>query len=104
MAAQGEVLLGDVARDRISGFEGVVVAVTEWLNGCRRITIHPQRLYEGKAIDSETFDEQQVEVVKSKKTPVPELARRQQRKEMATASRRGTGGPTPRPTRNVDPK
>lgn len=101
MSAPGEVMLGDVAKDQISGFDGVVVAITEWLNGCRRITIQPQRMHEGKLLETETFDEQQVEVVVGRKTPVPNLSRREQSKATRTLSR--TGGPTPAPTRNVDP-
>lgn len=32
-----KVELGDIAKDEVSGFQGVVVAVTNWLNGCNRI-------------------------------------------------------------------
>jgi hypothetical protein len=79
--------LGDKAKDRISGFEGVVVAVTEWLNGCRRITIQPEALHEGKPIESSTFDAEQVARVEA--GPV------------LTAS--DNGGPSIAPTRSKDP-
>lgn len=60
-----KIKLGDLARDRVSKFEGVVVAVTEWLNGCRRITIVPPYLdKDGKPFEGQTFDEFQMEVIK----------------------------------------
>ena len=52
--------LGDKAKDQISGFSGTIVAITEWLNGCRRITIQPSMLHEGKPVDSSTFDAEQI--------------------------------------------
>jgi len=55
--------LGDKAKDQISGFTGTIVAITEWLNGCRRITIQPSSLHEGKPVENSTFDAEQVEKV-----------------------------------------
>jgi hypothetical protein len=81
-----KVKLGDVARDTITGFEGVVVAITKWLHGCYRITIQPQKLHDGKPVDNCTFDEPQVEPV------APQVHE--------TTAR--TGGPTPEPARKRD--
>jgi hypothetical protein len=75
-----EIRLGDLARDSITGFEGIVVAITDWLHGCRRITLTPQALHEGKPIDNQTFDEPQCRLVK------PDAAVR-------TMPRVRTGGP-----------
>lgn len=58
-----KIVLGCKARDSISGFTGIVVAITEWLNGCRRITIWPQEMKDGKPIGASTFDVEQVEYV-----------------------------------------
>lgn len=88
---------GDLAEDRISGFKGVVVAVTEWLHACRRITIQPQEIKDGKMQDAHTFDEPQVRVLEKSfyfkdeevEAPVPEAQR--------------TGGPSIAPTRAADP-
>lgn len=76
------VELGDIAKDSVSGYKGVVVAVTHWLNGCRRITIQSQELHNGQPIDGHTFDEMQVEVVKAK----------------SHKAKTSTGGPRPEPT------
>lgn len=79
--------LGDKAKDEISGLSGVIVAITEWLNGCRRITIQPEALFEGKPVSNQTFDAEQV----SKVEQGPDLS----------VSR--TGGPSISPEQRCDP-
>lgn len=59
-------LLGEKARDPLSGFEGIVVARTEWLYGCVRLALQPRGLHEGKPIEAQWFDQAQVEVVEEK--------------------------------------
>jgi len=84
-----EIMLGDEARDRITGLKGIVVAITRWLNGCNRITIQPQTLHEGKPGDSATFDAEQVDIVtEGAMVPLP----------------RPTGGPSIPPVRKPDPR
>lgn len=85
---QTKINTGDEAKDRITGFRGIVVARTEWLNKCVRISIQPRELREGKPIESQTFDEEQIELIK------PAVVK--------TTKPRQTGGPTPSPTRNRD--
>lgn len=79
--------LGDVARDRISGYEGVAIGRTQWLHGCMRITLQAQGLHDGKPIESASFDEPQLELVK-RGSYAPEVRQAQK-----------TGGPRPEPTR-----
>jgi hypothetical protein len=81
------IQLGDEAVDTISGFKGVVIAITDWLNGCRRITIAPKELRDGKPIDSVTFDVEQLELVKKMKAPAAQPS----------------GGPSISPARRPDP-
>lgn len=83
------IKLGCLARDTISGFTGIVIAITDWLNGCRRITIQPKELKDGKPIESHTFDVEQVELVKP---------------EPAKAAQKSVGGPSISPARAADPK
>lgn len=73
--------LGDIARDKITGFTGVVIAKTSWLHGCNRFTLCPRGLKDGKPIDSHSFDEPQLSVVS--------------RGEFT--QHRETGGPRPEP-------
>lgn len=113
MARKKEVILGvnlgDLGRDRITGYEGVVVAITTWLNGCVRITLQPRKLKEhGDYPKSETLDAHQVELV-SAQVVVPDasilLARADNRaNEIVPGRPFGTGGPSIAPTRPDDPR
>ena len=85
--ASKRIELGDVAKDTVSGFEGVVIAETKWLHGCRRLTLKPQKLKDGKAIDADTFDEPQCVLVK--------------RNVVATSG--DTGGDAPAPVQKTTP-
>ena len=58
------VKLGDRVKDKISGLKGIVVARTEWLYGCVRVTIQPEEVKEGKPAEMATVDEPQLMVVK----------------------------------------
>lgn len=79
--------LGDKAKDKVTGFSGTVIAITEWLNGCRRITIQPNTLHDGKPIEGHTFDAEQVEKVE----------------ESPAATVRPKGGPSISPQQRKDP-
>lgn len=81
------VELGSKVRDKITGYAGIVIARTDWLSGCRRITVQSQELKDGKPIDSCCFDESQIEVLEE--TTVVSV--------MADPTR--PGGPMPSPTR-----
>ena len=82
------IRLGDVAKDSISGFTGTVIAETNWLYGCKRMTLQPDKLHDGKPIESHTFDEPQLVLV-SRAGAVKEVK---------------TGGPRPEPSRSSAPK
>lgn len=91
MAKNFEVLLGDIVKDNITGFEGVAVSVTQWLAGCRRIGVQPRELRDGKPIEALSFDEPQLTIVERAPAafiPTPEPA--------------VTGGPRPEPQRQKD--
>ena len=58
------IKLGSKVRDTISGFEGIVTARHEYLNGCVRYSISATSLDEnGKMFDEAWLDDQQVEVI-----------------------------------------
>jgi hypothetical protein len=82
-----QVALGSKARDKITGYTGIVIATTDWLSGCRRVTIQTQEMKDGKPIDSCCFDESQVETIEEKTTV----------SEIADPAR--PGGPAPSPKR-----
>lgn len=56
---------GDVARDKITGFTGVVIARTDYDTGCKHASLQSQDLKDGKPIEWESFDESRLELVES---------------------------------------
>jgi len=59
------VVLGQTVRDKLTGLTGTVVARTEWLYGCVRLTVQPHGVKDGKPFDFYTFDEPQAEVLEA---------------------------------------
>lgn len=60
-----EIKLGDLVRDRITGFKGIATGTTIWLNKCQRFAVQPQKLEAGKVVEAQWFDAEQLEVVKA---------------------------------------
>jgi len=57
------VMLGDICRDRITGFQGAAISRHEYLTGCVRYCLQPTSLDDDKLRPQETFDEGQLEVI-----------------------------------------
>lgn len=82
LAIEGAIELGDVARDKVTGFEGVVIGESRWLENCDRLFIQPQKLQSnGEPQKSCTFDRPSCELIE-KGTFKPKVPQ--------------TGGPEPR--------
>jgi hypothetical protein len=60
----GGANLGDLVKDTVTGFKGIVICRSVWLNGCARLTVQPQSMKDGKPIETQCFDELQIEVLK----------------------------------------
>jgi hypothetical protein len=58
---------GEKVRDRISGFEGTITAVAEYINGCIRYQVQPELDEHGNYRESQMFDEQQLERLQKKR-------------------------------------
>lgn len=58
-----EFELGQRLRDRVSEVEGIVIGRIEYLNGCTQYALKPKKLKDGKVLDAEWIDSQQVELV-----------------------------------------
>lgn len=56
-------IFGKKAKDRITGFEGIIVAKTIYDTGCVHYAIKSQELHDGKPIDAHWFDDVHVELV-----------------------------------------
>ncbi len=59
------VKLGDLCRDRVSGFKGVCVVRSDYISGCARIGLQPEVGKDGKLADALHFDEPMCEVIKA---------------------------------------
>lgn len=85
------VELGDKVKDSVTGFAGIAIAKIEWLHGCIRVTVQPDKLGgDGKPLDVETFDEPQLIVTKAAK--------------VKSGANRDRGGPIPNPVQKGSPK
>ena len=79
--------LGQKAKEKITGFTGIIVARIDYLTGCNRYSLQTEDLYEGKPVDWQNFDENQLELVKEKKEKKPKIKKEKTDK----------GGPRPSP-------
>lgn len=50
------IKIGDKVKDRVTGLTGIVVARTDWLNGCVRMVVQPQELKDHKPVEASSFD------------------------------------------------
>lgn len=57
--------LGDRARDKLTGYTGIVITVSNWLNGCVRMMLSSEKTKaDGLSIEKEyVFDVQQLELL-----------------------------------------
>ena len=55
-------LLGKKAKDKITGFEGIITSRHEYLTGCAQYGIQPQIDKDGKVPDKAYFDEGRIEI------------------------------------------
>lgn len=55
--------LGKEAKDKITGFKGILTVRCEFLTGCNRYCIQPTELISGKPVESMYFDESQIEII-----------------------------------------
>jgi len=61
------VELGDRVKCKITGFKGIVEAITNWVNGCSRAGVRSEKLSEkGGQLDLEWIDCSQLKVLKNK--------------------------------------
>lgn len=69
-----EIKLGDLAKDDLTGFEGLVIGRSLYLSNCDRLTLQPRSLdKDGKPQGTNSFDITHCTLVKSSVVPVPEI-------------------------------
>lgn len=60
-----EITLGSKARDKVSGFAGMVTAQAKHLYGCDRVWLQPPIDKDGKFVDGSWFDVLSVDLVEA---------------------------------------
>ena len=95
------IKVGDRVKDIVTGYTGIAVARTEWLNGCIRFTVQSNEYHDSKPVDSLCVDEPQLVIVE--KGVTKRLG--DECIEPPTSSQEATapGGPAPTPERHKDP-
>lgn len=59
--------LGDRVKDKLTGFEGIIVGHCEYMTGCNQSLVKPEGLKDdGEMIESHWFDDQRLKLVKAK--------------------------------------
>jgi hypothetical protein len=61
------ITLGQLVRDKVSGFTGVAIAQHNYLQGCSRFSVQPKVNEKGELPKYEAFDEPQLEVIEEAK-------------------------------------
>ncbi len=61
-----KIKFGDKVRDKVSGFVGIVVAKTEFINGCIQWNVMPKAGKDGKMPEEIGIDEGSLEVIITK--------------------------------------
>lgn len=61
--------LGAKVQDLITDFAGIVVGRAQYLTGCNRYVVQPQKLEDGRLVDALSFDEMSLKVLSIPKLP-----------------------------------
>lgn len=56
--------LGDEVKCTITGFQGIIVAKTKWINGCHTSGVRSQTLKDGLPSEVQWFDDPQLTTIK----------------------------------------
>lgn len=67
-----KINLGDKVKDTVTGYTGIAIARTQWLQGCDRILVQAPVLADSKIPDDRAFDEPQLKILKRAAIKSPE--------------------------------
>ncbi len=62
-----KIELGDEVKCTVTGFRGIAIGRSEFLQGCARVGVQPKVGSDGKHPESHWIDEPQLEVIKKQK-------------------------------------
>lgn len=55
--------LGKEAEDKVTGFKGIIIGVSQWLTGCNQVCIKPKVDKDGTMKEAEWVDEGQAVII-----------------------------------------
>lgn len=64
------IKLGSKVKDVVTGYQGMAVVKTVWINGRISIGIEPTELKEGKVLETNGFDLERVQLIEEQKPPM----------------------------------
>ncbi len=67
-----DIELGDEVKCKVTGFVGIAVMKTEFLNGCVQYSVAPKVGKDNKLQEEMSIDQQQLEVIIPKNKPMKE--------------------------------
>jgi heat shock protein HspQ len=70
-----DVRLGDRVKDKVSGFEGIVMAIHQWRDGTIDATVQPEGLQNGEPIKQHVMEVAQLELVAQQVLPAPTMTK-----------------------------
>lgn len=101
MSAQDHIdSLGKKARDRVTGFEGIVASISFDLYGCIQAVLSPPLDKDGKMQDGRWFDIHRLEIVDEERVmPVPVFAKPSEPAKFGATPQTHAHGPAEKPER-----
>ena len=58
-----EIKLGKEAKDKVTGFKGIIIGKADYLYGCTQYALKPKVDKSGKPMDTEWFDDGRIEII-----------------------------------------
>ena len=86
MATITKADFGKKARDKITGFSGVITGINSWITGCDQILLQPSVNEKGEWQESRWFDDSRIEILEEVK-PLGQLYTEEEKRRAAV------GGP-----------
>ena len=66
-----KIKLGDRVTHGVTGYTGIVIGKTEWIYGCIRFGVQSETLKDGKPLEAQWFDEQELGRASKRKAGPP---------------------------------
>ena len=72
-AKKSKPQLGDLARDKVTGFEGTITSITKFLTGCKQYGLTPLAM-DNKVFSPECFDAPRLEILEKESVKTEDVS------------------------------